>query len=87
VQERLDLGEAAIDPDDGRRALGQQVIAEAAPAIHLDEQAAELGQRLLARLEERAPLAPEDSGVRSARADSLNIGRAPAKERGHIVRV
>jgi hypothetical protein len=81
VQERLDLREARVDADDRRRTFRQQVIAKGAAAIHLDEQAAELAERRLARLEERTPLAPEQPGVRAMWGDSRGIGRAPAEER------
>jgi len=44
VQERLDLGEPAVDADDRGGALGQQVVAEAAAPVHLDQQAPELAE-------------------------------------------
>jgi hypothetical protein len=83
VQKRCDLGEACVDADDRRRTLGQQVVAKAAAAVHLDEQAAQLTERRLARLQQRAALAAEQSGVCAVRGDPRGIGRAPAKERGH----
>jgi hypothetical protein len=83
VQERFDLCEPPVDADDRRCALGQQVVAEAASPVHLDQQAAELAQRFLARLQQRAALAPEEPGMLAPRDDSLDIGRAPAEERGH----
>jgi hypothetical protein len=83
MEERLDLGEAAVDPDDSRGTLGQQVVTEAASAVHLDEQAAELADRFRARRQERAPLAPEQSGVRPTWGYSLGVWRASAEERRH----
>jgi hypothetical protein len=83
VEERLDLGEPAVDADDPRGTLGQEVVTEAAPAVHLDEQAAELTERFLARLQERASLAPKQSGVRTTRRNPLGIWRASAEERRH----
>ena len=67
----VDLGEARVDADDRRGALGEQVVAEAAAPVHLDEQAAELAQRVLARLQQRAPLTAEQPGVRATRGDTL----------------
>jgi hypothetical protein len=83
VEERLDLGEATVDPDDPRGTLGQEVVPEAASAVHLDEQAAELTEGFLTRLQERAPLAPEQSGVRTTWGYPLGIWRASAEKRGH----
>jgi hypothetical protein len=73
VEERLDLGEAAVDPDDPRRSLGQEIVTEATSPVHLDKQAAELTEGFLTRLQERAPLAPEQSRVRAPRGYALGI--------------
>jgi len=65
VQEVLDLGETRIDPDDPCAPLGEQVLPEAAAAVHLDEQAAELAERLGTGLLQQAPLAAQHTRVRA----------------------
>ena len=70
MEELVDLGQPCVDPDDRRRTLGEQVVAEAAAAIHLDQQATEVRDDVCARLDERAPLAAQDAGVRAARCDT-----------------
>ena len=84
-------GEASVDAHDSGGALGQEVVAKAAAAVHLDEQAAQLAERVGARLQERAALAPEQPGVRATRLETIQcnaVGRAaPAEERGHPRRV
>ena len=82
----VDLGEARVDADDRRGALGEQVVAEAAAPVHLDEQAAEVAQRVLAGLQQRAPLAAEQAGVRAARGDAL-VGVGCRRRSGDIARV
>ena len=73
-------------PTIDRRALLQQVVAEAAAAVHLDEQAAEVAQRVLARLEQRAALAAQHAGVCPARGDTGSSVGAAAEQR-HSARV
>ncbi len=87
MQQVLDLGEARVDPDDDRRPFGEQVVAEAAAAIHLDEQPADVAKGVVARFQERATFAPEHSRVWAARSDPCVVGCAPAPERGHPGRV
>jgi len=79
----LDFGDARIDPDDLRRPLREQVVAEPAAPVHLDEQSAEITQRVLARLQEGAALTPEQACVGAARGDALGVAWASAKEWGH----
>lgn len=83
VQERLDLGEARVDPDDRRRPLSEQVVPEPASSVHLDEQAAEVAQRVLARLQEGAALAPQQARVGAPRSDACGARPVPAKEWRH----
>jgi len=40
MEKVVDLGEARVDADDAGAALGEQVLAETAAAVHLDEQPA-----------------------------------------------
>ena len=87
MQESLDLSQTPVDPDDTRGALGQEVVAEPAAAIHLDEQAAERGQSVGPCLQERAALAPEKTGMWPARRDAFAVGRTPTEEGGHPRRV
>ena len=70
-------------PTIARCALGEQVVAEAAAPVHLDEQAAEVAQRVVACLAERAALAAEHPGVGAARGDAFRRGGTPAKARRH----
>ena len=69
MKELLDLAEACVDPDDDRGALLEEVVAKAAAAVHLDEQPAEIAQRVLARLQQSPALAAQHSGMCSARGD------------------
>jgi hypothetical protein len=82
VEERLDLGDPGVDPDDLGGPLRKQVVAEAAAAVHLDEEAAEIAQHILARPQEGSALAPEQACMGPPRSDAL-VDPAPAKERGH----
>ena len=70
MQELLDLAEARVDADDDRGPLLQEVVAKPAAPVHLDEQAAEIAQRVLARFQQRPALAPEHAGVGTARRDT-----------------
>jgi hypothetical protein len=83
VQERLDFGDASVDPDDLRRSFRKQVVPETATPVHLDEQAAQVAQRILARLQEGAALAPEEACVGAPWSDAVGVGAAPTKKRGH----
>jgi hypothetical protein len=82
MEERLDVGDPGVDPDDLRGSLGEQVVAEPATAVHLDKEAAEVAQHVLARLEQSPALAPKQACVGAPRSDAL-VDPAPAKERGH----
>jgi hypothetical protein len=53
--------EPSLEVGDVARVLGEQVLAELLPSVHLHRQTAEVAQHLLARLQDRAPLAPESS--------------------------
>jgi hypothetical protein len=81
IEQRFDLGDASVDSDDLRRPLRQQVVAEPAAPVHLDEQAAQVAQRILACLQEGAALAPEQACMGAPRSDT--VGAVPAKKRGH----
>jgi hypothetical protein len=85
VQEVFDLGEARVDPDHAGAALGKQILPEPASSIHLDEQAAQLGECFGAGLLQQASLATKHPWLRATRCDSVNI-RPPAMERRHARR-
>ena len=87
VQELFDLREPRIDPHNRGGTLCEQVVAEAASPVHLDEEAAEVGERVLARPQERAALAAEHAGLRAAGRDAFGVACAPAEKRGHPGRV
>jgi hypothetical protein len=87
VQELFDLREPRIDSYNRGSTLGEQVVAEAAAAVHLDEEAAEIGERVLARLQERPTLAAKHAGLRATWRDAFGVVCAPAKKRGHPGRV
>jgi len=80
VEEVLDLGDAGVDPDDRRCPFREQVVAEASAPVHLDEEAAEVAQRIFTRLQEGTALAAEQAGVGAPRSDARGVGRAPAKK-------
>ena len=80
MKQGFDLREPRVDADDRGCALGQEVVAERTAPVHLDEQAPEFAQRIFARLEEGAPLAAEQSGVRPMRGNTLDMA-TPAEER------
>jgi hypothetical protein len=44
VEQLVDLGEPRVDPDHVRTPLRKEIVAEAAAAVHLDEQAAEVAE-------------------------------------------
>ena len=87
VEQLCDLGEACIDSDNCCSALGEQIVAKAAAAVHLDEQAAEIVQGVVARLQEGTTLAAQHARLGAARSDSFRVTGAPAKERCHRGRV
>jgi hypothetical protein len=73
VQQVLDLGEASVDPDHAGAPFGEQILPEPASAVHLDEQAAELGDCLGAGLLQQASLAAEHPWLRASRCDSVSV--------------
>jgi hypothetical protein len=85
VQQSLDLGQTAVDADDRRRPFREQVVAEAAAAIHLDEEPAQVGDGVGARLEQCAPFPAKKARVGSARLQAVcgdAVGCAtPSEER------
>jgi hypothetical protein len=83
VEQIVDLGEAVVDADDDCTPFVEQVFAQLAAAVHLDEQATELLQGSTAGPLERAPLAAKQARMRSAWRDA---GR-PTLERRHRNRV
>ena len=58
----------------------EQIVAEPAAPVHLDQQAAEVVQRLLARLQQRAALTAQHAGLGAARSDPFGVV-SPAGER------
>jgi 3-hydroxybutyryl-CoA dehydrogenase len=87
VQQVVDLDEPRVDADEHGARLREQVLAEAAAAVELDEQAAEIAKLLLADPEERPLLAPQLARVRPARRDAFRtraaLARSPPPERPH----
>jgi hypothetical protein len=85
VEQGVDLGEPRVDADDRRRPLGEQVIAKTAAPVHLDEEAAQVGDCVGACLEQCAPLAAEEACVWPARLQAARgdaVGSAtPSEER------
>jgi hypothetical protein len=64
--------DAGFEPDQLGAPLQQQVLAEAVAPVHLEREAAEIAQLLLAEPEERTPFAPQVAGGRR---------RSPARRR------
>jgi hypothetical protein len=81
MEELFDLGQARIDSDHCGSTFGEQVVAEAASAVHLDQQAPEVAERVLACLQECSPFAAEDARLRPARGDASSLVRTPAEKR------
>jgi hypothetical protein len=79
MEECLDLGDARVDADHLGRALGQQVVTEAAATVHLDEETAEVAEQVLARFQQCAALTPKEASVRASRSDTL-VRSVPAEE-------
>ena len=73
MQEVLDLGEARVDPDHAGAPFGEQILPEPTSAVHLDEQAAELGECLGTGLLQQASLATEHPWLRAPRCDSVSV--------------
>jgi hypothetical protein len=78
MEEVVDLAESNVDSDHGRASLVEQVFAQGAAAIHLDEQPTELPEGLTAGLQKRPSLAAEESSVWTAWS---NAGRPTLKRR------
>jgi hypothetical protein len=87
VQERLDLGEPGIDPDQVGAALREQVVPEAAAPVELERETAEVAQQRLAGRKQRAAFAAERAGVWMAESGALGPFGTPADERRHRGRV
>jgi hypothetical protein len=81
VEEILDLGQPRVDSDDYRGPLGEQVVAEAAAAVHLEQEAAEVAQLVVPRPGQGSTLATQDTSVRAARSDTRCLLGAPSEER------
>ena len=64
AEQRVELVDARLEPDQVGAALEQQVLAEAVAPVHLEREPAEIAQLLLTQAQERAPLAPELAGGR-----------------------
>src|SRR4029077_3647502 len=60
------------DSDELRAAFGEEVFAETASAIELDEEPAEIAQLLLACLEQRSPFPAQEPRVRAPRLDAVH---------------
>lgn len=84
MQKLLDLAEPGIDADDDRRPLLQEVVAEPAAAVHLDEQPAEIAQGVLARLQQGPALAPQHAGMCPARGDPGSSVDAAAEHSARV---
>ena len=91
VQQVVDLREPRVDPDGVGAGLLEQVLAERAAAVHLDDEPAEVAQLRLARAQQHLLLAAEHAGVRAPRSDALDLGGGhlvpAAAKRRHAVRV
>jgi hypothetical protein len=87
VKEVVDLRQSGIDSHELGAALGEQVFAEAATAVELDEEPAQVAELLVADVEKRTLLPAQHSGVWPARSDSVGAGTAvtssPPVERPH----
>ncbi len=86
MEEVFDLGESRVDAHDRGAPLREQVLAEPAAPIHLDEQPAQLDERLVAGLAEHPALAAKRSGLRAPQCDPFDV-RPPAMERRHAEKV
>jgi len=84
VQELLDLAEPGVDAHDDGGPLLQEVVAKTAAAVHLDDQAAEIPECVVARLQERPPLAAQHSGVGPARGDTGGSVGAAAEHSARV---
>src|SRR2546430_12973000 len=60
--------------------LFRSVLAEAAPAVELDQETAEVAELLLTDLQQRPLLAPEQPGMRPPRSDALCTRAARSEE-------
>ena len=79
MQKLVDLGQPRVDADELGAALGEQVLAEAAAPVELDQQPAEVAQLLLADVQERALLSPQQAGVGPARGDPVDSRSGAAR--------
>ena len=74
LEHRVELAKPVLERDDLPALLDQQLVAEARAPVHLQRQPAEVADTLLARLHDRAPLAPERPGRRRTPEDRLRPG-------------
>jgi hypothetical protein len=81
LQELVDLGQPGVDPDDGGGALGEEVVAEASTAVHLDQQPTEVAQLALTGADECAPLPSQEAGVGATGGDPIGAVGVATKER------
>ena len=59
AEEHVELVDPRLEPDQLGTALEQEVLAEAVAPVHLEREAPEVAQLLLAQPHERAPLPPQ----------------------------
>ena len=87
VEELVDLRQAGIDPHELGAGLGEEVFAEAATAVELDEEPAEVAELLVTDLQERPVLPAEHSRMRPAGRDSVDtwplVTTSPPVDRPH----
>lgn len=83
------LPEAAIEREQVGAALGEEVLAKAVTAVHLQNQAAEVAQLLLTEAKQGAPLPADHAGrgKRPPRGRRRLVLSEPVEQRGHEDRV
>ena len=67
ADERVDLRDAGLDRDELRAPLDDEPFVEVVAAVHLEREAAEVAEPLLAQEEQRSALAPQLAGGRRRR--------------------
>ena len=91
MEDLVDLGQAGVDPHELGAGLGEEVFAEAAAAVELDEEPTEVAELLVADAEERPVLPAEQSGMRPPGGDSVDtwalLTTSPPVNRPHASRV
>jgi hypothetical protein len=87
VEELVDLRQAGIDPHELGAGLGEEVFAEAATAVELDEEPTEVAELLVADMQERPMLSAEHSRVWPTGLDSVDtwplVTTSPPVNRPH----